>query len=110
MTRTLLLILSLFVLTLGAHAAEGPEPKVPPAKHTVKLPAKIKTPFDGGQVRLNTATRDELLRLPGVGPKAAEAILLYRKDAKGFVDITELQSVRGIGRKRFLRLAPFVAL
>jgi competence protein ComEA len=110
MTRFLLLILSLFALTLGARAAEGPEPKAPPTKRAVKLPAKIKTPFDGGQVRLNTATRDELLRLPGIGPKAAEAILLYRKDARGFVDIAELQSVRGIGRKKFLRLAAFVTL
>jgi competence protein ComEA len=110
MTRFLLLILSLFALMLGVRAAEGPEVKVPAARHVVKLPAKIKTPFDGGQVRLNTATRDELLRLPGIGPKAAEAILLYRKDAKGFVDIAELQSVRGIGRKKFLRLAPFITL
>jgi competence protein ComEA len=106
------LILTLTMACFATLAlAADPETKTPaPPKHAVKLASKMKTPFDGGQVRLNAATHEELVRLPGVGPMVAEAILSYRRDVKGFVDIAELQSVRGIGRKKFLRLAPFVAL
>ena len=77
---------------------------------SVKVSAKLKTPVESARVRLNTANRVELQRLPGVGLATAQAILDYRADNKGFADIRELQNVRGIGRRRFERLAPFVAL
>lgn len=62
-----------------------------------------------GQVNLNTASAEELQRLPGVGPSRAVAIVAYR-DRHPFRRVEELMRIRGIGRKTFRRLRPMLTL
>lgn len=58
---------------------------------------------------LNTATKEDLMRLPAVGPATAELILAYRNE-RGFRSLDELENVHGIGHKRFLRMERFLRL
>ena len=58
----------------------------------------------GAAVNLNTATKDELVALPGIGPAKAQAILDYRSQHGGFRGVEELKDVKGIGAKRYERL------
>ena len=59
-------------------------------------------------VNLNTATTDELQTLPGIGPKKADAIILYREQNGSFSNIESLIEVKGIGAKIFEQLAPLI--
>jgi competence protein ComEA len=57
-------------------------------------------------VNLNTATKEELVALSGIGPAKAQAILDYRTQHGGFKSVDELKDVKGIGARRFERLKP----
>ena len=57
-------------------------------------------------VNLNTATKEELVALSGIGPAKAQAILDYRTQHGGFKSVEELKEVKGIGARRFEKLKP----
>jgi competence protein ComEA len=60
-----------------------------------------------GTININTATAAELDLLPGVGPSIAAKVLAYR-ESRSFGDVTHLLRVKGIGRKTFKKLKPFL--
>lgn len=70
-------------------------------------PAKLSDPSQG-TVNINTATAEELQRLPGVGPAMAARILAYRQQNHGFKRVEDLLEISGIGDKKFAKLQPFV--
>ena len=53
-----------------------------------------------GAININTATKDELMTLKGIGASTADKIIEYRKDNK-FNKIEDLKNVKGIGEKKF---------
>ena len=57
---------------------------------------------------LNTATREELLELPGIGEVMADRILDYRRDHGPFSAVEELLNVSGIGPKKLEALLEYV--
>ena len=59
----------------------------------------------GARINLNSATADELARLPGVGPAKAKAIVEYRA-SDPFKSVDDLKKVKGIGDKMLDALRP----
>jgi len=55
------------------------------------------TPPAGRLVDINIATLDELEKLPGIGPTAAQKIIDYRTTNGPFARIDDLLKVPGIG-------------
>lgn len=73
-------------------------------------PAPAPAASSDGIVVLNTATMEDLQRLPGIGPKRAKAILDQRARQGRFRQIEDLMKVKGIGRATIKRLRPLVRL
>ena len=61
-------------------------------------------------VNLNTATKDELVALPGIGPAKAQAIVDYRNQHGPFRSIDEIRKVKGIGEKLFQSIKPELSI
>ena len=57
-----------------------------------------------GPVNINTASREELMRLNGIGETLASRIIEYREQHGGFDSVEELMEVKGIGEKRFEKI------
>lgn len=61
-------------------------------------------------LNLNTATKDELVALPGIGPAKAQAIIEYRNQYGPFKSVDEIRKVKGIGEKLFVQIKPEIAV
>jgi competence protein ComEA len=61
-----------------------------------------------GKINLNTATEEQLMLLPSVGPSKAERIVVWRKKNGGFKRVADLRRVKGFGYRTFKRLEPFL--
>ncbi|MEH6946712.1 helix-hairpin-helix domain-containing protein [Bacillus sp. JJ634] len=59
---------------------------------------------DGNKVNLNTATKEELETLSGIGPAKSTAIIEYREKTGKFEQIEDLKNISGIGDKTFEKL------
>jgi competence ComEA-like helix-hairpin-helix protein len=60
------------------------------------------------RVNINTATAEELEKLPGIGRGLAARVIAYRERFGRFRRVEHLIMVRGIGERRFRRLRPFI--
>ena len=64
----------------------------------------------GAPVDLNSASQEDLVALPGIGPVRARAILAYRREAGPFAAVSDLERVPGFSRSLVTRLTPFLTV
>jgi competence ComEA-like helix-hairpin-helix protein len=61
-----------------------------------------------GKLNINTATKQQLLDLPGIGEVTANRILSYRTETGKFSSIDELRAIKGMSRKKIENLKPLI--
>ena len=66
--------------------------------------ARLEREQAAGIVNLNTASKEQLMSLPGIGESRAEDIIRYRKESGGFQNIEEIMSVPGIKESAYLKI------
>ncbi len=83
-----------------------------PVSRTVLKTEKSKTeaivnvyPLD-----VNTATKEQLMAVPGIGETYADRIINYREEYGDFDSLDELLTVQGIGEKRLESFSEYLAV
>lgn len=66
--------------------------------------------IDTGKVSLNSATKEELMTLPGIGESKANLIIEYRENNNGFKTIEEIMNVKGIGKSMYEKIKGYIIL
>ena len=99
--------LGCIILCCASAAASAACVKLPRRATPVaaQTPARAEGP---ARVSINRASREELEKLPGIGPALAARIVEQRERYGPFRRAEHLMLVRGISERRFRQLRPFV--
>lgn len=66
--------------------------------------------IDTSKVSLNSATKEELMTLPGIGESKANLIIEYRENNNGFKTTEEIMNVKGIGKSMYEKIKGYIIL
>lgn len=61
-----------------------------------------------GLLDINTASKEQLVTLPGIGQVTAERIILYRDENGPFSTAEELRNIKGISKRKLETIKPLI--
>ena len=104
-------------LTGGNRPTAAPPSDEPAAPTKAALPSETTTPSEtaapsasGARIDLNSAAKETLMTLPGIGEVLAQRIVDYRAAHGAFRSVSELMQIEGIGEKRYNAILEFITV
>lgn len=73
--------------------------------HGTRVPSPQQGPLD-----INTASKEQLVTLPGIGKVTAERIILYRNEKGSFSTVEELRNIKGISKRKLETIKPLITV
>jgi len=93
---------------IGTDIRNNPYPELEKGDTVVKKTGFQKKPkISSGTININTASKLELMKLPGVGESTALKIIEYRTK-QAFTNASDIMNIKGIGQKKFEKMKPFI--
>ena len=74
----------------------------PLSQNTISELEETRETIENTQLDINTASKVQLMDLPGIGEQLAERIICYRNDHGPFESTDDLLMIEGIGEKKLL--------
>ena len=103
---SLIALVTLAVILSASACATLPRPAQP----AVHLSLDVSKTERGSQIDINTASPQELEKLPGVGRGIAERIVAHREQYGHFRRAEHLMMVRGISDRKFRQLRAMIVV
>ncbi len=106
---TVLLIGVMAGIFIGMRANRSPVTLLPYERETTESASDTQNiHITNGKLNINSATVEELSKLPGIGETYARRIVEYRNEHGLFISISDLEKVSGIGKKRLESIAEYI--
>lgn len=96
-------------LNLAAQLSDGEKITVPTKKEAKAL-NKDNDSDESHLVNINTAAKEELMTLPGIGESKADAIIAYRQENGGYRNIEELMQISGIKEGVYSKISEYITV
>jgi len=93
------------VWSVEVERSDSPAPSV-----SVQEDKRPDSLMEGERININTASAEDLVRLPGIGATRAQAIIDFRQERGAFSSVDELLRVDGIGPGILNGLLPYVTV
>ncbi len=91
--------------TPSTNTATTPSGTSPAATESQPKPTETTPLFP---LDINTATKEQLDKLPGIGPVLAQAIIDYRNEFGPYLSVEDLLRVPGIGEKKLGSILEYI--
>ena len=93
---------------IGTDIKNNPYPELEKGDTVIKKTGfQKKSKISSGTININTASKLELMKLPGVGESTAIKIIEYRSK-QAFTTATDIMNIKGIGQKKYEKMRPFI--
>lgn len=86
---------SLSTVNPAAYVQDGDKIYIPSEAEVLSASLNDAEQSDG-RVNINTATKEELMTLPGIGESKADSIISYRDEHGGYTSVEEIKNISGI--------------
>lgn len=100
---------TLMALALAASAVAPPAP-LPVAPAAPQQAQQAQAQAERQPIDVNTATAEDLQKIPGIGEALASRIVEFRQEHGPFQKIDDLLNVRGIGATSLEKLRPYLVV
>lgn len=100
---------SLYNAIIGSTRAEIDSAMDSSATSLSHKAEKTEKLLPGQKIKINSAPEEKLCMIPGIGIKTADEIIIARQRGVVFKKSSDLLEVKGIGKKKLVKLMPFIS-